>query len=993
MRVGRLVFAGVVVSSVAAAQGIPLSSLVGRATSESGAPIAGVRVAARSPNLQGERTTTTGVTGEYVLPFLPPGAYTVAFTLAGMQRVEKTITLSAAVAGRLDVELKPAPVEASLTVSADAIAGTPLETTQVASTYEQSLVNRLPLDRSLRSTELLAPGVTDTGPSGNIGSANPASPAIVISGAPSFESLFMVDGAVVNENLRGQPQSLYIEDAIQETTVLTGSVSAEYGRFTGGVVNVLTRSGGNEFHGTFRTNFTSDGWRALNPDEQSSGQDPRLDQVDESYEATLGGAAWKDRLWFFVAGRRQSVSNSTEISVGEDTTLGDQGSLFIPYVHTFEESRAEAKLTGNVTPSHNLIAAYTTVRPKEVNSNYFNPGDLNVLDTIESPHSIVTANYNGVLSDRLFVEAQFSKRWFEIQGGGSPYNEFIKGTPVNVDERGFVLNAPAGYEGYPENYGNTDWLAKASWLVSSETLGTHELKLGYEWFEKTLLANFAFSGSGYNLSGDPGVGAIIRNNQAYPVIRNGPDDAATFEWTPIFNLSRGDRFLTQSVFFNDHAQIGGRLTLNLGVRYDANDARNAAGRSVSIAGTWSPRVAAQFDASGKGTVLVDAGYARYVAGLHEGIVNLFSEAGQPSLIDWSYAGPCINCDPTVPTSQLLTTAQALAVVQQWFQTVGSASTPYDASIQGVTRVLPTDGLVSPTATEYSAGIGVALGSKGWARADYLYRNYQNFYDSRIDLTTGQAETQYGTFDVRVLGNSPVLRRRYEAVQTRIDYRFSPTAFSGVSYTWSRLTGNVVGENPFVSAAPDRVGEYPEYQSASWSYPTGYLPGDQRNRVRAWLGGSVPVSFGEIGGSILESYASGLPYEAVAGVPVAPYVVNPGYAWPPGSLPYFFSGRGAYRMPSISSTDLALTVTARVFETVDLFVQPQVLNVFNQQGVLAVETPVITADPTDPSNKLKPFNPYTEKPVQGVNYALGDSFGRPVLYQPPRTFRFSVGLRF
>ncbi len=982
--------AALLAPAIGLAQGIPLSALAGRVTGGNGEPLPGVRVTVESPNLQGRREAVTPATGQYVLPFLPPGPYVVRFTGPGLREVERAVTLNAAVGGRLDVEMEPAPVEASVSVSADAIAGTPLETTQVASSYKQTLVERLPLDRSLRSTALLAPGVTDNGPSGNIGSASPASPALVISGAQSFESLFMVDGAVVNENLRGQPQSLFIEDAIQETTVLTGAISAEYGRFTGGVVNVITRSGGNEFHGTFRTNFTSDGWRALDPIEQTFPEDPRLDRVDESYEATLGGAIWKDRVWFFAAGRRQSVSDSREIFVPEDPSLGDQGSVLIPYTHTFEEGRAEGKLTGNLTPSHSVIAAYTTVRPKEVNSQYFTAGDLGVLDTIESPHSIVTANYNGVLSDRLFVEAQFSKRWFEIQGGGSPYNDFVRGTPVYVDERGgFALNAPAGYEGYPENYGNTGWLAKASYLVPSERWGTHELRVGYEWFAKTLRANYAFSGSGYLLQ--DGVSAIIRNNQAYPVIQSGPDVfPATLEWRPILQTSQGDRFLTQSGFFNDHVQLGSRLTLNLGVRYDSNDATNGAGRSISVGGTWSPRVAAQFDASGKGTVLLDAGYARYVAGLHEGIVQLFSEAGQPSRVDWTYTGPCINCDPNAPTSELLTTAQALAIVDDWFQTVGVNSPPYFASVQGLNRVVPTDGLVSPTATEYSAGVGVALGSKGWARADYLYRNYRNFYDTRIDLTTGPAETPYGTFDRQVLENSPVLRRQYEAVQTRIDYRFSPRAFAGVSYTWSRLTGNVIGENGNVSAAPDHTGEYPEYQRASWSYPTGYLPGDQRNRVRAWFGGSVPVSFGEIGGSILESYASGLPYEAVGYIDPGPYVVNPGYLSPPGSVPYYFSGRGAYRMPSVSSTDLALTVTARVFETVDLFVQPQVLNVFNQHGVLAVETPVVTANA---SNHLTPFDPFTEKPVRGVNYEYGDSFGQPVLYQPPRTFRFSVGLRF
>ena len=78
----------------------------------------------------------------------------------------------------------------------------------------------------------------------------------------SFESLYLVNGVTVNENLRGQANNLYIEDAIQETTVATDGMSAEYGRFSGGVVNVITKSGGNLFSGSFRDSLVNDDWRA-----------------------------------------------------------------------------------------------------------------------------------------------------------------------------------------------------------------------------------------------------------------------------------------------------------------------------------------------------------------------------------------------------------------------------------------------------------------------------------------------------------------------------------------------------------------------------------------------------------------------------------------------------------------------------------------------------------------------------------------------------------
>ena len=87
----------------------------------------------------------------------------------------------------------------------------------------------------------------------------------MISGAPSYENTFYVDGSVINETLRGQPQNLFIEDALQETTIQTGAISAEYGRFTGGVVTAISKSGGNDFTGSLRDSLTNPKWTSQTP--------------------------------------------------------------------------------------------------------------------------------------------------------------------------------------------------------------------------------------------------------------------------------------------------------------------------------------------------------------------------------------------------------------------------------------------------------------------------------------------------------------------------------------------------------------------------------------------------------------------------------------------------------------------------------------------------------------------------------------------------------
>ena len=130
-----------------------------------------------------------------------------------------------------------------------------VQTAQVATNLSQALIAVLPTNRDINAALLLAPSVHATGPNGSYS----------ISGGMTFENLFLLNGVTINENLRGQPHDLYIEDAIQETIVASAGVSAEFGRFGGGVVNVITKSGGNHFSGSLRDTLNNDNWRALTP--------------------------------------------------------------------------------------------------------------------------------------------------------------------------------------------------------------------------------------------------------------------------------------------------------------------------------------------------------------------------------------------------------------------------------------------------------------------------------------------------------------------------------------------------------------------------------------------------------------------------------------------------------------------------------------------------------------------------------------------------------
>ena len=208
----------------------------------------------------------TSANGDYILSLLPSGAYTVIFELqpaSTPRRARSTVAPTQVVP--LEVEMGPAALTETVQVVGRA-ADVLTETAQVATNFSSDLdLDAADRARHQRRRCMLAPSVHPTGPAG----------AYSIAGSLSFENLFLVNGVTVNENLRGQAYDLYIEDAIQETTVATAGISAEYGRFGGGVVNIVTKSGGNRFTGSFRDTLNNDKWRKLTPFEQTAANGAR----------------------------------------------------------------------------------------------------------------------------------------------------------------------------------------------------------------------------------------------------------------------------------------------------------------------------------------------------------------------------------------------------------------------------------------------------------------------------------------------------------------------------------------------------------------------------------------------------------------------------------------------------------------------------------------------------------------------------------------------
>jgi outer membrane receptor for ferrienterochelin and colicin len=543
-----------------AAAGLTAQSTTGRLTGTTtldDAPLPGVTVTISSPSLQGTRTTVTDQNGNYTFGALPPGTYQIVFSIDGMQSVTKVSTVNLATTAEENAQMRLSTVAEAITVTADQ--PSTIETAEMQTSVDSELVEELPIARTLLGTVSLAPGVTSTGP-GN---------ATVISGAPAYDSTYYIDGSVVNEVLRGQPLDLFIEDAIQETTIQTGAISAEFGRFTGGVVTAVTKAGGNEYSGSLRDSINNPAWTSVTPLDEDEGDN----DIQQTFEATLGGRIVRDRLWFFGAGRYQE--RTTDSFFYQSTETFDQPR---------EQRRLEGKLTAAITPRHSIVASALDLQDQINNNNFGNTWEPSALDAVrETPQEKLAFNYNGIFTNNLLLEAVYSESELRFVGSGGPPGDFANATNVYDYFGNAFLGAPSfGAVLGDKVRSSENTVVTGRYFLSTPQLGTHNLAAGFDEFTHSMLENNSQSGSDFTVWT---FSAPTRQNGVVtPRFARGD----WIIWFPILQESQGNAFTTRSYFLNDRWDLNSKWSFNVGVRYDQNEGENQAGISVADDSTVSP---------------------------------------------------------------------------------------------------------------------------------------------------------------------------------------------------------------------------------------------------------------------------------------------------------------------------------------------------------------------------------------------------------------------
>ena len=967
-RLVLLVLGFVLADAWALAQGVQTGEITGTAKLQDGTAAPGVTVTAESPALQGKRTQVTGANGTYIFKFLPAGQYTVTFELQGMKPVVQSANVEIAAQARADATLA-VTTEASVTVT-----GTAVEVDKTAvheSNYDDRQVQALPVGRTIDQIAAMAPAVTTN---------TPNAAQLKINGGFAYDNVFLLDGVDIDDHYFASPtQQLYIEDAVQETHVLSSNISAEYGRFTGGVVNAITKSGGNDYHGSFRTDFANDQWRARTPFENDSanGVPEAPNKTNEVYSATLGGKVIQDRLWFFLAGRYFDNSTQQVLPITAAT-----------FQQNDKEPRIDGKLTANLADNHTITFGYTY--SKETRNDVALPFtiDPNSQESPSFPTNLLVARYNGVITPNFFVSGQYSEKKFEFQNSGGTSTNIVNSPMICVTLNLCEFNAPYFDATDPEHRNNRQFAASLNYFLASDKLGSHDIKLGGEAFRTTEIGGNSQSATNYvfysdyatNAQGKPVYDA---SGRLMPVFQPGVTEL--LNWLPI----RGATGVlnTNSIFLNDSIKLG-RLSANLGVRYEHVDGTGPTGAPLTKTHAIVPRLGAAYDILGDGRYSVSGSYAEYSGGANPNNFLRSTNVGTPNLVYSLYEGPAGSGRDFAPGFD----------PANYVQVGGSFPTA---------NVFNQKDLSAPITREFTFSAGGQVLPDTYAAVTYINRSTRNFVEDFVTIDGGKTDVMvggvdYGTFDNIFYNNTNAEQRDYQAIAFQSRSRIVKNLHVDVNYTYMiKYFGNYEGENTSQPAITSLFGNYPEIYVADRNFPVGNLAGFQRHKLRLLSDYELPTSIGLWGFGLIYSFDSGVPYSLVApGFPVSDVQLShdPGYANPPQTAPLYFGELGSQTFPSQSRFDLALNYEFPIGKVVSLWVKGQVLNVFNTRYLTGFNTAIIPcSDSSNQSQKDAGCTNFT-KDANGLptTFVPGPAFGTArsaADYQVARTFTLSAGIRF
>jgi carboxypeptidase family protein len=947
------------------AQGVQTGSIRGSVADQQNLPVPGVTVTIQSPALQGVRTTVTAGDGSYSFLRLPPGRYEMTFEIASFATVKRTTDVLLG----LSVEQNATLTAAGRTEEVQVVAASPapIVNPTIGANYKNEEITALPVLRTVIGITSLAPGLTEN--SSTAGQFN-------INGAMGHDNVFMLNGVDVVDNLFGTPQNLFIEDAIEETQVLTSGISAEYGRFTGGVINAVTKSGGNTFSGTGRINLESPSWSDETPFEDSRDV-TRIKDIQQIYEGTLGGPIVRNRLWFFGAGR------SAETSV--NSPLPESGAARNTVT---TNRRGELKLTGTVRSNHTFQGGFLNNPTTQLDRPSFSFSiDPATLEDRTTENDYIFTNYRGVLRNDLLVEAQFSRRTFGFRGSGGSDLTITNQPFIDINIGEWHYNAPYFSEDDPENRNNKQFTGNLTYFVNTASAGRHELKAGYEWFRTQRTGGNSQSPTGLVFRADyvtdaDGAPVFGSDGRMIPIFEPGVSRLENWISQPGAKLNVD----TNSVFLQDHWTVNNRLSADLGMRFESAQSEATGGLIGVDSTSLVPRLALSYDVRGNGSHIFHVTYGWYSGKYLETQVGANNNVGNPDSLVSTYQGPA---------------GEGLAFAPGF----NTANYRVSTGSFPTANVFVADDLRAPLSKEFTASYGVSFFTgRGFAEGSYIHRDTDHLLEDYIRRSDGETTVikegvNLGTFSNIVWDSSAEAFRNYDALVFTGRYNVRSNWSAHANYTLQlNNNGNYNGENTNQPGVPSIIGDYPEAFSAERNYPEGRLPfGYQRHKARLWTIYNTSMGrYGDTTLSLLMRVDNNGVYSHTASVPLTSIQLArleaAGYPDAPAAQTVYFGERGSQEFPTYAVFDFAAGYNIPVFRSLRPWIKMDLYNVFNSQKVVEWNT-TVRADNASTKDALGLPTDF----IRGASYGQATAAGHyPIPFNGltgGRTVRLAFGVRF
>ncbi|MCC7181682.1 MAG: TonB-dependent receptor [Acidobacteria bacterium] len=648
-RMHNLLVAGLVtvcvffVSTVASAQ-VDTGGVVGVVTDDQGAALPGVTVTVTNTATAQSRTVVTDEVGRYRVTALQPSQYSVRAELAGFATVERP-EIVVAVGSVVDVNLKMglAGLQESITVTAAAplIESTKAEfSTVIGQEVLQSIPSK---SRNFLDMTLLTPGaVENTSTTAQGAGTN-------IGGSRAKEAAILVDGFYNQDEGFAQVKQQYSQDSIQEFQIVTFGGSAEYGRAIGGIVNAVTKSGGNRVAGSAYGYFRDDALNATNFAARSRGAAARSPFQRRQWGGSLGAPLIRDKTFFFGAFERTTEDEPFDNSI----TAANAAIIGLPSEDVGDIERyarinfVMGKVDHTLNDNNRIQLSYALSKWDRFNQSPQAFRTRSAAYGLKAPDHLAIAKWTSIAGNGSWlheVKAAYFPRFYGVYGknvGGPPL--VPEGGTINPDQQDnasppTVTITNAAIFGAATLNNKIDTQPAQIVYSSTKFMGRHSVKFGVDYMA---------SHYDYNLFSQ------LNGNYSFPSMASFQAGAYN-QYTQAFGDAHNPRWHHYlSGFIQDSWQTGNRLTINYGLRYDLelNPRHKASGLSFgNDYNNVSPRVAVSYGLNEARTTYLKVAAGMYYDRLFQNLSTFFTQLrGHEQLVSatWTRATPGAPVYPAV----------------------------------------------------------------------------------------------------------------------------------------------------------------------------------------------------------------------------------------------------------------------------------------------------------------------------------------------------------